>query len=382
MLKLKNWFVTNGIALALSALILFSFIDLPLFSGTRKVFVSDLWLTLWTLGYFISAKLSRRHWLFLGLSAGSILLLFFHGAMAPGSSESVHTNFWQGSIIALRLILWLGAGTAVYHHCLKISSSQHQKQLESLATVLAVCLSAESALIILEFAAPSTQSSLHHFFANNFLGNYWRFQTCGTFTSAFAAAYSLGLGLPILLSATTSYTRLHYLSLALTTLALFLTRTETALVAIVTALTLSYGLSIVKPGQAKSILAGSLGILTVGATLFFSTRNLEWKNAISAALVRIDLIFFGFGFVPGHTNSSYIWLFSRGGLALLSATLAGLWLVYRNYFKTWNLRQRSLFLYLLISSLTFETLSSRHTLTALIAVGVASLLIKTGQTHE
>ena len=85
---------------------------------------------------------------------------------------------------------------------------------------------------------------------------------------------------------------------------------------------------------------------------------------------RADLVLLGFGFAPYHTDSSYMFLFNRGGLVALGVFLVWLVAILSRDFGRWGWPERALVITCLLCGLTLDSFIYRHVVFFMIAAGV------------
>jgi hypothetical protein len=102
-------------------------------------------------------------------------------------------------------------------------------------------------------------------------------------------------------------------------------------------------------------------------------RSWIWELYFRTSARRLDLLALGYGFAPYHTDSSYVFLFTRGGFVGLLAF--GFWLhrlFDRNAWR-WDFYDRAAVLFLLIAGLTLDAFIFRHVVALMIAVALPRL---------
>lgn len=154
-----------------------------------------------------------------------------------------------------------------------------------------------------------------------------------------------------------------------------------ALTTLLTIALIFIGLAVLRAGNGVRAACGA-GVVATGVITWLlrdtDIVHLKWVNFIyrfgpwkvywKAALSRWDLFLLGMGFPNYHVDNAYIFLFNRGGLLLLTAFLIFILRPTTRYWRQWAWPERSVILYLFISSLTLDTIILRAVVALLITV--------------
>jgi O-antigen ligase len=199
----------------------------------------------------------------------------------------------------------------------------------------------------------------------------WQGRIYGVVRSPNEAGMYFGLATIILLGAHVRAFKLALFAACLAIVSVLLSQSFTTL--------LTWGLIILAAvivrmkGIVRWLIIGAFGLGSAACLLIFRDHNSliygkfvnfiyrfgPWKVYWEAAISRWDLFLFGFGWPSYHADNFYVFLFNRGGLALLLATLVWAGWILATHWKYWRDHERMIIFFLIFSGLTIDTLILR-----------------------
>jgi hypothetical protein len=377
--------------LILSIQLALAFLCPPFELGSRKIFPSDLWCMAWVFGcVLLSAayprllekmKLPRIEFRRAGVkkffisSAVLFFIIFLHGSARPSLIEplkavnlelleSDNFQFTREFVIMLRFLSWLWAAVIAFQWA-RTGALKPKVLLASLTAVSVLCA---VFIIASKFSLP-----LRYWLGNVYGYDpdyvFWATRRYGTFSSPVEASAALVFSTLLLLG--------DFIPMLFIIIAIFFTKTISSIVGAFFA-----ALSVLLIGNRKVdrktltsfAIFLSLGLFACVALVyefsnyssFFHDKSLNlvyrigpWKLYFLESLKRPDLLLFGFGFTPYHSDSIFVFLFNRGGLLLLGSFLYfGIrWI--SQHWNQWSLKQRIIPLFILLSGVTCDILIYR-----------------------
>ncbi len=113
-----------------------------------------------------------------------------------------------------------------------------------------------------------------------------------------------------------------------------------------------------------------------GKILNLMYRLKPWYVYSESLLKRFDYLLFGYGFIPYHSDNSFLFLLSRGGLLMFGSFAWAFTLWVKSQKQNWSHWQLHLVLFLIISCFTLDVLIYRHTVVLLIALVIPYLSVQ------
>lgn len=379
----------------------------PIAVGMRKLFLSDLWCLFWVSGCFslslikprllekagiprIEFKNKKIRNFFLG-SAVLLIFVFLHGYLRPSLAaplqalgltlnESDAFEWRRELFSAVRFLSWLWAACIVF---LWTRTGALKPQILTAFTKGATVFCA-LVIIASRFYNPFRQMLGRIYgYDPNYI--HWADRYSGTFTSPVeAAAVLVFVGILIFDG---------WVALGILLLAALLTKTISTLVGVTFAIFVVRWIGNKKISSQKLATLGLILSITLGCllvALFFGAQfspfiqgkmlNLvfrlgPWKVYIVEAFNRPDLFLFGFGFAPYHSDSSYMFLFNRGGFLMLGTFVYFVADFLAKYWERWSTAQRLIPVFILVSGFTCDILIFRAVAAIAFTAGACTLAL-------
>lgn len=379
----------------------------PIELGNRSIFLSDIWCVLWVMAGFLtdpdfrasSRVLSEARWQRLKkslmLSGALIGVTYMHGAIRPSLTEAFSRNFLfymkesdlfqpgRELVVAVRFLSWIWGGILVS----KWFSSADKNSRKYLAQALLVCSLAAALIMILEVTSGPFSQKLGILYGFDPDFEYWRGRAYGPFRSPVEANIALGLSGFLILASREVTSKIRGVGALFCMIGLLLTKTLTGIVAAPVALILTFFGRVRRNFNRLPIwkrVVGAALLVLFGSFLFqneyaqsrvhdFLFRMGAWKIYLSAMAIRLDLLVFGVGFAPYHTDSGYLFIFSRAGTLGLAAFSFWLSRTLKMNWSGWARIERATVLFILVSALMFDTFIYRHAVSIFLAAGIPLL---------
>ncbi len=388
---MNSVFFERLLTLALCIQLVLTFFCPPIPFGDRLVFASDLWLCVWALyfGYrlFIgSSKNEQKRDLKIFSGVFFVFfIVFIHGFNRPSMHDAFSKYletpkddlfiFSKEGIVTFRFFTWIIAAYVVYRSRLNA--------VLLMRTLAACCIGATLSMMIAKIS-PNIRTILGHIYGYDPDAMPWADRIYGVFRSPIEASVSLSLSLLILFDTRWAKKNRRAFIYLLVIIGIFLSKTITAFIAVFLALLLVF-LSTMDRMRSRFMVASCLlffvTVLFIFRNNFFVVAKYEtfifrfglWSVYWNFLVSRIDRLIFGMGFHPHFSDNIYLFIFSRGGVLLTSATAFLLW-------KSWITRrlelhpiQNAIPLFFIISGLTVDSLIIRPSAMILVTVGMVAL---------
>lgn len=395
-MPLHSWLVP---ALLLEiALVLFA---PPIATGSRSLFLSDLWFFAWMplalVQVFRALPKEERKSLAiqLGASALVISLAFLHGSVRPSLGPRMRQilnfppddtfQFFRELVIAARFVSWFWAGLLVSRLPWILTREQLDQAIQATQRALAASILFAVAVMIAVKALPPLAGTLGRIYGYDPTVVNWADRIFGTFRSPIEGSLTFGLSLFLLIPGSWAPRGFRIFTLLAAVLGIVLTKSITSLVAAGAVAALVAGLAFerkLRLGASLRYAFPAVSGCLAAATFWWgsdhpfiasklanlSYRIKPWAIFWDAAVSRWDLFLFGQGFGPHFTDNSFVFLFSRGGLLLL---VPGLLLLGRALRKTGlSSPSGAALLYFVVTSLTVDSLILRPIVAIWICVGL------------
>jgi len=415
------------IYLILSFQIILMFFMPPLQLGARKLFAIDLALVAWLLFLFFQLTKMRVKlpWKSLLGMAALIVGIYLHGMFRPEIARhvaplgmGVEENadiFYPGRelVIALRFISWATVGVLASLWFSKATIDAGFSILSRVTKVAVGCSAVTVVLMLLSEVSPLFRNNLAHFYLYDPSFIHWFWRQYGSFQSPLEAGTTLVLValLSVVIYRMGQSLNKKIFSLKWTLaaivsaiLGLMLARTFTPLAASIGAMGLFFIDRMLERRISKPTLRWFLitlaGVLLcylsfIAAQLVFTkynifdveggihqklanlvTRTDIWQRLTRSMLSRWDVLFFGFGFASYYSDSSYFFIFTRGGLFAVFLLLL---LVHRYIALSWKQLDSStkfLLIYFAVAGITLDLWIYRTNVALMVLLGVPLLSLR------
>ncbi|MBI3543212.1 MAG: hypothetical protein HY075_08070 [Deltaproteobacteria bacterium] len=378
---------------ALTIQLFLTFFAPPIAVGPRLLFVSDFWCLLWTGALlFVEHRRLKGIYPFLAATAALVAVSYVHGAYRPFLRDTLkykdyfflfEDDTFQGGrelIVAVRFLSWLWAGRVVAAAFAREKDAR--PALRSLGLALAACLVLSGALLALAKGSHGVEALLGRIYGYDPNYEYWRGRAYGAFRSPLEAGVSMGLGGLALLGFREISLRARLAGAALAGVGLACTKTLTTVVAAVIAIVLTlsrkYRRRLLKRDR-TAMLTAAVGLVAIAVAVWLGRERLAtklldvkfrwgpWVVYWEAAAKRPDLLLFGFGMAPYHTDNFFVWVFTRTGLVGLGAFLVWGWRTLVRGWDSWDRAAKASVVFLLVGTAMLDVLIYRNVVALLLA---------------
>ncbi len=372
--------------------LLLSWFAPPLMVGNRSLFLGDLWFFLWVpvllLQHLKNPAVRWRILPWLVISLGVAGICWAHGSMRPTLGPKLQTlsielregdafSPMREGVIAFRFLVWFWAGVAVAFR------SFREREVRALSWVLAFSMGWAALIMVACKLSPSLAVLFGHAFGYVPESYPWIGRVYGPFRSPNEAGAALGLGALLVAGGVGESRSLRSFVFGAAYVGAGLAKAATSLASVF--LSVLGGKLSRWPRIATSVLLSTVAVGAFALPLLSSRSDFienkianltyrlgPWKIYVDAAFSAWDRLLFGMGFNQYNVDDSYIFLLNRGGLLLLGGMLFVLAHVVRRRWSSWNAYQRSVIVFLVLTSVTLDTVILRP-LVALLIVGIPLL---------
>ena len=341
---------TDWLTVSFLVQLVFVFFIPPFELYNRTIFVSDLWCWLWVSTYLIFEIKKKNYKIFTSISI--LVSLFFvillHGSLRPPMTEGIYMssrimikdsndlfNFKRELIIALRFLSWILAGKIV------LATNHPKQRLDLISKFHRFLLVSNFLILLIERFSKNFKTALGAVFLFDPYWVHWHDRQFGVFRSPVEAGQAMLLMGVIALSNKFFSKNEKIIYIMLSILSVYLTFSATPIVSLVVAipivLIISYRKKIRKNIKWSVVPILILLILAIihpehlkDKLIDLNSRTGEWSYLIELTTNKFNLFLFGLGFIPYHTDNSYLFVFSRGGIALFSLIIALFFFLYEN----------------------------------------------------
>ncbi len=403
---------------ALSIQLVLVFFAPPIALASKQIFLSDLWMLVWVafasiliIKQFCTASQAslepapqapHSFFVFFICTGLLLVLVYAHGYFRPDleslfnphgfylvknelKTEAAHFQPLREFIHCVRYFSWILAAWITFHWFCYPLSKTNVIIFKKLQKILLVCLALSGSFSILAKLSPTIKKILGQIYNYNPNYEYWADRIYGVFSSPVEASACFLFGFVLFYSSPFASPFNKVLACVFTFLGARLAHTFFPFFGLLVALGIPMWVKLSKKHKALTL---SISVLLMTNIFFLyksvflaklenlHSRWIGWKVYLDALFSRLDFLLLGFGFIPIHSDNSYFFLLSRGGVLLFLCCMGWMLLKLKTYWKYWPLKTSMILVYLLVTGLGLDILIFRHVVVLLVTIAIPLLALK------